>query len=58
MVLLFLFKEDTNDHKSYKYEVSLIDIHIIYIYIYHLNSVIYYIKYVNLKICSEKLLRS
>ena len=27
----FLFKQDTNDHKSYEYEVSLIDIHIIYL---------------------------
>lgn len=26
-----LFKQDTNDHKLYEYEVSLIDIHIIYI---------------------------
>ena len=30
----FLFKQDTNDHKSYEYEVSLIYIYILYIYIY------------------------
>ena len=36
MIYLFLFKQDTNDHKLHEYEVSLIDIHIISIK-YYLN---------------------
>ena len=58
----FLFKKDTNDHKSYEYEVSLIDIYNIYIYklvSFKLNYILYKnIKYVSFKICIEKLLRS
>ena len=49
----FLFKQDTNDYKSYEYEVSLIDIHIIYICIlisFKLNYIVHKIyKYVNFK---------
>ena len=37
-----LFKQDINDNKSYEYEVSLINIHIIYILIsFKLNYILY-----------------
>ena len=56
----FLFKHNANDHKSYEYEVLLIDIHIIYIYIlisFKLNYVVYKIyKYVNFKNCIKKII--
>ena len=55
MVLLFLFKQYTNDKKSYQYEVSLTDIHSVYIYIHILISFkLNYILYKNMLI--EKLL--
>ena len=54
-----MFKQDTNDYKSYEYGIS-IDIHIyIYIYIlisFKLNYKLY--KNIKFKICIENLLRS